>query len=65
MTVAITLVDKLIKYLQDVVNKFEELEQLNVKLAVWSTEQLENEPPWRDFLNASLWSRKVYLKGSQ
>ena len=34
MTVAITLVDKLIKYLQDAVNKFEELEQLNVKLAV-------------------------------
>ena len=49
MTVAITgryvttLVDESIKYLQDAVNKFEVLEQLEVKAAECSTELDESE----------------------
>ena len=70
MTVAITgryvttLVDESIKYLQDAVNKFEVLEQLEVKAAECSTElderecttgeQLESKSPWKDFWNEEL-----------
>ena len=54
-----TLVDESIKYLQDAVNKFEVLEQLEVKAGECSTglhksecttgEQLESKSPWKDF----------------
>ena len=70
MTVAITgryvttLADESIKYLQDAVNKFEVLEQLEVKAAECSTEldesecitgeQLENKSPWKDFWDEEL-----------
>ena len=70
MTVAITgryvttLVDESIKYLQDLVNKFKVLEQLEVKAAECSTElderecttgeQLESKSPWKDFWNEEL-----------
>ena len=55
-----TLVYESIKYLHDTVNKFEVLEQLEVKAAEYSTkldesggatgEQLENKSPWKVFL---------------
>ena len=70
MTVAITgryvttLVDESIKYLQGAVNKFEVLEQLEVKAAECSTEldesecttgeQLESKSPWKDFWDEEL-----------
>ena len=40
---ATTLVDKSIKYLQDAVNKFEALQQLEVKTAECSTELDESK----------------------
>ena len=55
-----TLVYESIKYLHDTVNKFEVLEQLEVKAAEYSTkldesggatgEQLEKKSPWKVFL---------------
>ena len=70
MTVAITgryvttLVDESIKYLQDPVNKFKVLEQLEVKPAECTTEldesesttgeQLESKSPWKDFWDDEL-----------
>ena len=59
-----TLVDESIKYLQDAVNKFEVLGQLEVKVAECSTEldesecttgkQLESKSPWKDFWDEEL-----------
>ena len=70
MTVAIIgsyatrLVDESIKYLQDAVNKWEVLEQLEEKTAECSTEldesecttgeQLEGKSPWKDFWDEEL-----------
>ena len=58
------MVDESIKYLQVVVNKFEVLEQLEVKAAEYSTElnesecatgeQLESKPQWKDFSDKEL-----------
>ena len=63
-TYTTTLLVESIKYLQDAVNKFKVLEQLQVKAAECSTEldesectigeQVESKSPWKDFLGEEL-----------